>query len=203
MARPTVYDSALRERLLEVTAELVDRDGPARLALRDVARRAGTSTTAVYSLFGGKAELVNAVLDAGFASFADSQRAAADGGLRSLGAAYREWAVAHPALYRLMFGGALAVSEGCSPTPEVADTAIAPLLAAVAEGQREGRLRPGPVPEIALAIWGQVHGLVSLELARVAPPGLDWAAGYEAALDAVGRAWASEPASQEGCGPRR
>ena len=190
MARPTVYDSALRDRLLEVTAELVDRDGPSRLALRDVARRAGTSTTAVYSLFGGKTELVSAVLDAGFASFAASQRAASDGGLRALGAAYRAWALEHPALYRLMFGGALAMAEDCGPTPEVADGAIAPLYAAVAEGQRSGRLRPGPVPEIALAIWGQVHGLVSLELAQVGPPGLDWSAGFEAALDAVGRAWA-------------
>ena len=195
MARPVVHDSALRDRLLEVTAELVDRDGPARLALRDVARQAGTSTTAVYSLFGGKAELVSAVLDAGFASFAASQRAASDGGLRALGAAYREWAVAHPALYRLMFGGALALSEGCSPTPEIADSAIAPLHAAVAEGQREGRVRPGPVPEIALVIWAQVHGLVSLELSQMAPPGLDWAAGFEAALDAVGRAWAAAPGS--------
>ena len=196
MARPTVYDSALRDRLLEVTAELVDRDGPARLALRDVARRAGTSTTAVYSLFGGKAELVGAVLDAGFASFAASQRAASDGGLRALGAAYREWAVGHPALYRLMFGGALALSEDCSPTPEIADSAIQPLLAAVEEGQHAGRVRPGAVPEIALAIWGQVHGLVSLELAQVGPPGLDWAAAFEAALDAVGRAWAPDRAGE-------
>jgi hypothetical protein len=47
------------------------------------------------------------------------------------------------------------------------------------------------VDVIAVGIWGQVHGLVSLELAQVGPPDADWAAAYGAALDAVARGWAS------------
>lgn len=191
MARPIVHDSALRDRLLEVTADLVDRDGPARFSLRQVAAEAGTSTTAVYSLFGGKAELLSAVLDGAFASFGASQRAAAGGGLLSLGLAYREWALAHPALYRLMFGGALAAYSDCSPDPEVADQSMAPLRDAVASGQAAGELRYGPVDAVAAAIWGQVHGLVSLELARMGPPDADWDGAYRLALDSVRRAWAA------------
>jgi AcrR family transcriptional regulator len=191
MARPVVHNDSLRQELLAVTAELVDRDGPARVTLRDVASAAGTSTTAVYSLFGGKSKLLTAVVDHGFASFRDSQVAAAPGGLRGLGAAYRAWALEHRALYRLMFGGALAAYVDCRPTPEVAAGAMQPLMDAVAAAQSEGVLLPAPVEMIAFAIWGQVHGMVSLELAQVGPPDADWAAAYSAALDAIARGWAA------------
>lgn len=191
MARPVVHNDSLRQELLAVTADLVDRDGPARVTLRDVASAAGTSTTAVYSLFGGKSQLLTAVVDDGFASFRNSQVAAAPGGLRELGVAYRVWALEHRALYRLMFGGALAAYVDCRPTPEVAAGAMQPLIDAVAAAQSEGVLVPASVEMIAFAIWGQVHGVVSLELAQVGPPDADWAAAYTAALDAIARGWAA------------
>jgi AcrR family transcriptional regulator len=191
MARPVVHTSSLREELLAVTADLVDRDGPARVTLRDVAAAAGTSTTAVYSLFGGKSRLLTAVVDGGFRSFRDSQAAAASGGLRGLGVAYRSWALSHQALYRLMFGGALAAYADCRPSPEAAADAMDPLKEAVAAAQAAGALMPAPVEVVAVAIWAQVHGLVSLELAQVGPPDADWAAAYDAALDAVARGWAA------------
>ena len=191
MARPIVHNDSLRQELLAVTADLVDRDGPARVTLRDVATAAATSTSAVYSLFGGKSQLLTAVVDDGFRSFRDSQVAAAAGGLQGLGTAYRTWALEHRALYRLMFGGALAAYVDCQPSPDVAADAMVPLIDAVASAQADGRLLPGPAEMVAVAIWAQVHGLVSLELAQVGPSGADWAAVYTSALDAVARGWAA------------
>ena len=191
MARPVVHTSSLREELLAVTADLVDRHGPARVTLRDVAAAAGTSTSAVYSLFGGKSQLLTAVVDSGFQSFHESQAAAAPGGLQGLGVAYRTWALEHQALYRLMFGGALAAYVDCQPSPEVAAEAMVPLISAVAAAQKAGTLLEAPVEMVAVAIWGQVHGLVSLELAQVGPPDADWAAAYDSALDAIARGWAA------------
>jgi AcrR family transcriptional regulator len=191
MARPVIHNDSLREELLAVTAELVNRDGPAKVTLRDVASAASTSTTAVYSLFGGKSQLLTAVVDDGFRSFRDSQAAAAPDGLQGLGVAYRRWALEHRALYRLMFGGALAAYVDCQPSSEVAAGAMEPLMDAVAAAQAAGALRAEPVDMVAFAIWGQVHGLVSLELAEVGPPDADWAAAYTSALDAVARGWAA------------
>ncbi len=191
MARPVIHNDSLRQELLAVSAELVDRDGPAKVTLRDVASAAGTSTTAVYSLFGGKSQLLTAVVDHGFESFRDSQVAAAPGGLQELGMAYRAWALEHRALYRLMFGGALAAYVDCQPSPEVAAGAMEPLMEAVASAQAAGTLRNEPVERVAVTIWGQVHGLVSLELAQVGPPDADWAAAYNSALAAVARGWAA------------
>jgi len=185
MARPVVHDDNLRRRLLDAAASLIARDGAAGLSLRGLAAAAGTSTTAVYSLFGGKAELLSAVLDDGFASFAASQRDAADGGVEALGLVYRAWALEHPVLYGLMFGGALTSQVPCRPTPGAAEPAMEPLFAAV-----EAALPGAPGDEIASmvgAVWGQVHGMVSLELAGAPAAGWTWEAAYDAALRQISR----------------
>lgn len=184
MSRPPTYDDALRSRLLTATAEAVAADGPDRVSLREVAGSAGTSTSAVYALFGGKDGLLGAVVAHGFASFTVAQRAAAPEGLRALGVAYRAWAKQNPALYRLMFGGALASYEG-----EGSTDALDPLIEALA-----ARGAADPLAA-AITVWAHVHGAVSLEFACVAPPGLDQDAVYENVLDAVERLWPAAPAS--------
>lgn len=188
MARPVVHDAALRATLLSVaTAQVRDR-GHAGLVLRDVASAAGTSTSAIYSLFGGKAALLNAVIAEAFTSFGDSQRRASSAGLAALGRAYRQWALEHRTFYDLMFGGMAATGFPCPPTPEIAASAMAPLHATVADLlKRAGSTEPSRL--VAAAIWGQVHGLVSLELAQVSAPGLEtgWDAAYETALRGIVR----------------
>ena len=52
MARPKTYDERLRRTLVDTAAELIAAHGAEALALRPLAERAGTSTNAVYSLFG-------------------------------------------------------------------------------------------------------------------------------------------------------
>ncbi|MEV7647667.1 TetR-like C-terminal domain-containing protein [Arthrobacter sp. NPDC089319] len=185
MARPLLHDETLRRTLLDTAAAKIARDGAAAVSLRSIAAAAGTSTTAVYSLFGGKAALLTAVLDDGFASFAASQQQAASAGLEALGRAYRTWALEHPVLYGLMFGGSLAGQVPCQPTPGAAEPSIAPLFAAVAAA-----LPAASDDEIASmvgVVWGQVHGLVSLELAGAPAAGWSWAAAYDAALVRIGR----------------
>ncbi|MBO0980059.1 TetR/AcrR family transcriptional regulator [Microbacterium sp. SD291] len=179
-----MYDDALRDRLLDITAEMVDQNGPGRIGLRDIAQQAGTSTSAIYALFGGKAELLVAVIEHGFASFGASQSETESEGLRALGVAYRTWAKANPALYRLMFGGAITDTGDCVPDAEVTSSAIAPLVRALA-----ARAPAEDVMAAAMTVWAQVHGAISLELAAVAPEAVDWDAVYEAVLDAVQRAF--------------
>jgi AcrR family transcriptional regulator len=178
MARPPVYDDALRANLLAATADAVAAEGPDRVSLREVARAAATSTSAVYALFGGKDELLAAVIADGFASFAASQRDAEPEGLRALGEAYRAWAHEHPSLYRLMFGGALASYEG-----EGTEDALDPLIRSLA---RRGAADPLAA---ALTVWAHVHGAVSLEFASVCPPAVDADAVYAGVLDAIERLW--------------
>lgn len=187
MARPIVHTGELREQLLAAATAVVAERGVAAVSLRDVAARAGTSTTAIYSLFGGKQELMIAVVEAGFQSFAAAQAGAARGGLLELGRAYRDWALAHPVVYSLMFAGQRGGVD-CPPTLDVSHEAIVPLIAAVGAAVA-GKSGMGSPVAAALAIWGQVHGLVSLELSGFSPPQGSWADAYETALAAISRAY--------------
>ncbi len=103
MPRPKVYDDRLRSRLITGAAATLAAGGPEALSLRPLAAAEGTSTSAVYAMFGGKAGLVAAVVDAAQRSFIAAQKAApttadAQADLTALGHAYRDWAQAHPAL---------------------------------------------------------------------------------------------------------
>ncbi|MFE6734490.1 TetR/AcrR family transcriptional regulator [Microbacterium sp. NPDC057650] len=184
MARPIAHTAELRDRLLDVTADMVDEKGPERISLREIAQAADTSTSAVYALFGGKSQLLVAVIDHGFTSFGTAQAQTESTGLRALGRAYRAWAKANPALYRLMFGGAITAATDCATDTDAAAGAMAPLVRVLALRVPEAQLMPA-----AMTVWAQVHGAVSLELAAVAPEVDDWEAVYDAVLDAVERAF--------------
>lgn len=181
MARPITHDANLRSRLIDVASAMIDRDGPERFSVREVAQRALTSTSAVYTLFGSKAELIAAVIADSFASFAGAQREAESRGLRALGEAYRAWALQHPDRYRLMFSGALAAGPHAPGEADELD-ALLPLARTLTGA---AKISPDLDLRDTLAVWAQVHGAVSLELAGVAPPWVDPAAVYAAALDAI------------------
>lgn len=168
MARPRPHDDALRAALVELASQTVAAGGSGALSLRTVAAAAGTTTAAIYTLFGGRDGLVQAVVDEGFRRFAErlaavprTQDPAAD--LLALGLAYRDNALANPHYYRVMFGPGAADRPGADgpslvrPTFRVLHDAVARL--------------PG-VPdaeELALRLWALVHGLVSLELGGLLP----------------------------------
>lgn len=188
MARPRLHDDALRTRLLEVASRTVAEGGEAALTVRSVAAATGTSASAVYALFGSRDGLVAAVSAEGFRRFAAhlaavprTDDALAD--LLGLGLAYRASALDDPHFYRVMFDRAVRPSTDAPPAVErptfrVLRDAVARVLAGA----------PGEHVEAAsVALWGLVHGLVSLELAGLLP-GDDGqrAARYAAALAAVG-----------------
>lgn len=203
MGRPKVHDDALAARLLEVASASIARSGTEGLTVRAVAARAGTSSSAVYALFGSRDALVHAVGEEAFRRFArrlgdvgGTNDAGAD--LLALGLAYRAGALAEPHFYRVMFATAGAGAQEADAVAATDRPTFAVLRDAVV------RVLPGGVPpaaaqECALVLWGLVHGLVSLELAGLLPGDTgDRGRRYETALRAAGpallTALAPEPA---------
>ncbi|ONI85859.1 TetR family transcriptional regulator [Actinosynnema sp. ALI-1.44] len=160
MPRPKTHDDALRVRLLDRAGELLSGEGPDALSLRRLAADVGTSTTAVYSLFGGKPALVRELYVDAFHRFGSRLTQVSLSGdpaedLVQLGLAYRRAALAEPHLYLIMFTKAVA---GFEPDNETAAHVLGPMV-------EVGRLAGLPDPETAaMTVWGLVHGLVSLEL---------------------------------------
>lgn len=192
MGRPKLHDDALRGRLIDRAAALVFDDGVDSLNLRRLASDAGTSTSAVYSLFGNKAGLLESLFleaarrfGARLAEVTDSDDPVDD--IVRLGIAYRDYALREPHLYAIMFARDNADLDDCARS-EAAGT-IERLVEAVRRAQASGALRKVAPELVALACWGVAHGLVSLELAGSMPPGLDVAAGYEDALRAMVDGW--------------
>ena len=187
MARPRVHDDALRTRLLEVASETISTGGEPALTVRRVAAAAGTSASAVYALFGSREELLAAVSAEGFRRFAAHLEAVPHDGdptrdLQALGRAYRDSALADPHFYRVMFDRGVRPGAGAphpvrQPTFLVLRDAAARVLDAP----------PERVEDVAVGLWGLVHGLVSLELGGLLPGDLAArTARYDAAAGAVG-----------------
>ncbi|MBL7253237.1 TetR-like C-terminal domain-containing protein [Paractinoplanes lichenicola] len=126
----------------------------------------------VYTLFGDKRGLLNAMheegfrrLDAKLAAVRPTDDPLAD--LIALGLAYREAALASPHLYGLMFGRTPAEDQ----PREAADATYGRLTEAVTRCRTAGVFRDEPGAErVALHLWSVVHGMVSLELNEHIPP---------------------------------
>lgn len=188
MPRPKVYDAELRDALIATTAEAIAAGGAQAVSVRRVAEEAGTTTNAVYTLFGGRSELLEAVAARAAQSFTQAQQgvgettdAAED--LTRLGDAYRRWASAHPQLYTVMFGTGLV-----GPPQGEPDESVRPLVRAVERLVAAGVFRPEPVDVIVHSIWAAVHGAVSLELTQ-GDGNSSAEHRYRAHCDAIARGW--------------
>lgn len=194
MPRPKAHDEALRLRLLDRAGELLSAEGAKALSLRRLAADTGTSTTAVYSLFGSKTDLVNALFMEGFRRFAHRMCAVERTGetvedLVRLGLAYRTSALADSHLYSIMFSKAVPGFEPNEEASRMAASTLEPLLRTVRDGIASGVLTDVDPEVIAVSCWGIVHGLVSLELAGNLPSGFDVGDAYEIALRANAEGW--------------
>ncbi|MFI6344292.1 TetR/AcrR family transcriptional regulator [Streptomyces sp. NPDC050560] len=192
MARLKTHDDALRLRLINRAAATVFDRGPAALSLRRLAADARTSTTAVYSLFGNKAGLLASLYQEAMRLFVARLGDIAStgdpaGDVVRLGLAYREYALANPHLYAVLFQESPAQFDA---TPDGKPQMYQPLVDAVRRGQYAEQFTAEPAPEVvALACWATAHGLVSLELSGNEPPGLSIADSYERTLRALVAGW--------------
>src|SRR4029079_17314329 len=108
MGRPRIHDESTASALLAVAEVLLQDRGAVALSLRELADGAGTSTQAVYTLFGSKEGLLGALgaramelLRAGVDTIPttdDPREDLVEGALM-----YRRFALDHPALFAVAF----------------------------------------------------------------------------------------------------
>ena len=158
---------------------MLTEDGAASLSLslRAVARRAGVSQTAPYRHFAGKEALVAAVAAEGFGRLARTMNAAAlraspgdaTARIRALGVGYVRFALARPALLRLMFGPPLIRRADYPALDAAAKEAYAMIATAIAE-RLSAPLHGAEAGAATIAAWALVHGLSQLLIdGQIAP----------------------------------
>jgi AcrR family transcriptional regulator len=178
MARETSSASpqpdGLRERLVAAGLQVLDRQGPAELTVRQIADAAGSSTMGVYTKFGGRAGILEAIYRRGFEllRLALGEVPAAGDPIRhvlDLALAYRRFALANPALYVFLFEQPVPDFE---PDPglraEALDTTFDVLVAAVRRAATLGAVPDTDPVHTSVLVWCVAHGMVSLELTHAA-----------------------------------
>jgi AcrR family transcriptional regulator len=164
----------LSPRAREIVAaarELLEADGPEGLSMRRIADRIGIRAPSIYKHVPDKETLEAALIGAGFAESAAAFEAAAgaDDPVGALARAYRDYALRHPHLYRLMTDRPLARERLESGVEE---RAAAPIVAAAGD------------PDAARALWAFAHGMTILELNGRFPAGADLDAAWERGIAA-------------------
>lgn len=187
MPPPKVHDAALRATLLVHTSRLIAENGPEAVSLRAAAAAAGTSTSAVYALFGSRDVLLAAVAHEAVTRFAEHLAAVdetddAVEDLLSLGMAYRASALDDPHFYRVMFDAGPSRLHRVGrdePTFGVLQRAVQRCVDAGATAEKDAE-------RMATTLWALVHGLVQLELAGLLDTDVQRRAhGYQHALQDI------------------
>ena len=161
-------DESMRDRLVRVADEVLAAEGPDALSLRKIADLAETSTQAVYTRFGGKPGLADAMYRSGYRRLADALGALPENPdpierLRALSLAYREVALANPEHYKLMTGRPIADYDPSHDSLRYAASTMEPLVDAVRAACDAGVIE-GEARTVAMRLWAAGHGRVSLEL---------------------------------------
>lgn len=159
----------LRAALIDEGLKLIGAGPAEALSLREIARNVGVSATAVYRHFPDKAALLGALCAEGHQMMAAAFREAMAGredalsAFVAMGRAYVEFALAHPALFRLMMaqpGGRPAAEPCAQDRPEDGMTLLVRAL-----DELYGRDMPAGLREARrLKSWALVHGLAMLML---------------------------------------
>ena len=173
---------------------LLEEEGAGALTMRRLAEQLGIKAPSLYKHLPDKTALEAAIIATGLeeaaARFEAGRRQRDDrrhehrqrgrrwrgwgrcgcgGAVAALAAAYREFALAHPHLYRLMHNGPLPRQH---LPAGVEDRAAAPVLRVAGSRAR------------ARALWAFAHGMVMLELDQRFPPDADLDAAWEAGITA-------------------
>ena len=185
----------------KIALDLMAAGGPDAISLRAIAREMGMTAAAIYGYFPTRDDLITTLIVDVHTSLVEAVEGARDvvpaddaaGRITAWALAFREWALANPEGFRLVYGdpvpGYHVPAGGAAPDAEHRTCAgITGLVAAawpaaeaqpVADGAYEwsdfapelvGPTRsefpdlPPAALAVALRMWGRMHGLVALEV---------------------------------------
>lgn len=212
------YRQQVRDEIKSHAWTQVATAGASALSLNAIAKQMGISGPALYRYYGSRDELITELILDAYRDLADACRTAADkertpaARLSAVADAVRQWALAAPHRYLLIYGTPVPGYSAPSETTAIAAGIMALLLDAFAEldgsagrpakaiaaldrnlaAHRDwARDHPAPASALrrALLFWTRLHGVVSLELAghftgMQFDPGLLYAAETHAAIQA-------------------
>ena len=161
----------LKNALIKAGVEILSKEGVSGLSLRKVAKRAGVSHSAPYSHFPDRQSLIAAISTEGFKQLynelnavisehpGNPKRQLQEGAWR-----YVQFAMNKTDTFKIMFSGVLEKEKDYPAFVEISQKTFRKVVEVVRSCQEANLLPAGPPEVTAVAIWGQVHGIVALML---------------------------------------
>ncbi len=169
MPKKSYHHGDLKNSLVKAGIGILAREGVSGLTLRKVARKSGVSHAAPYAHFSDKQALIAAISTEGFKRLYEAMDSAiepyADRPLEQLIAgawAYVQFGLNDPDHFKVTFSGVLEKEKDYPAFVEISRRTFDRVVSMVEACQRANILRGGPPEVLAVNIWGQLHGLVSL-----------------------------------------
>jgi AcrR family transcriptional regulator len=170
LGRPREHDHATRTSLLAAAERQIAKGGTAAVSVRSVAEAAGTSTRAVYAVFGSKEGLLQALAARAFELLSekvDSVPETADP-IEDLFTAgfvgYRGFALEHPDLFRLVIGSGLTDFKFGPEAMMAGYASFGRLIQRVDRAQRAGFLGGLDLNLVTFQMNAAAQGMTTLEL---------------------------------------
>ncbi|MFM1933790.1 MAG: hypothetical protein RL360_670 [Bacteroidota bacterium] len=171
VARKEKQKQEIRTLILEASMKLFVEEGFSKVSVRKIAERIQYSPTTLYLYFKDKNEILFHCCESGFEKMLAQNIALSlisdpIERLHQMGVNYLNFGLENPEYYDLMFiqeapmSALIDMGAGWSS----GDQAIEALKMIVQEAMEKGQLVPAKVETVAMAVWGMVHGLVSLAI---------------------------------------
>ena len=171
MPSKSYHHGDLKHALIQAGVEILSKEGIEGLSLRKVAQRAGVSHNAPYSHFPDKQSLIAAISTEGFrqlyeeldtvvSAYANDPKRQLQEGVW----AYVQFALRSTDTFKIMFSGVLEKEKEYPAFVEISRNTFNRVLDIVRACQDAGILRNTPPEMMAVSVWGQIHGIISLIL---------------------------------------
>ncbi len=162
----------IKKMILDASMKLFIEEGFEHVTMRKIADLIEYSPTTVYLYFKDKNEIFFHLHELGFQKMLEMNSNLPEiknplMRLYKMGENYINFGMQNQEFYDVMFiqhapMDALAQMENCDWS--LGDTAIGALQVLLQECMEKGLIQKAPVEAVAMAIWGMVHGLVSLAI---------------------------------------
>lgn len=164
---------SLREDILEVSRNLLVKDGFGKMSMRKIAKRAGVSATSIYLHFQNKDELLLALIESSIAKLSSAlEKNLTDSDdsitkLEKMAHSFLDFAFENPQEYEIIY---MVRPEEMPKFPKEKFQQIRKIYELLAdiisEGKRTGALNVDDPLMSSYLIWAQLHGVASVIISR-------------------------------------
>jgi AcrR family transcriptional regulator len=187
--------AAFRDRLCDIAERLFAERGPEAVTVRELAAELGVSPMTPYRYFTDKDAMLAAVRARAFDRFAAAMEAGFEADPRSDEPAnpYLDFALGHPAGYRMMFDVNQPTFTQYPDLVRAMQRAKATMSLGVKAAAVEGVLPEGEIELVSHMLWSSIHGPIMLHLAGLLDEGVNVRTLVNAAIVTLSRGLIGRP----------